>query len=87
MKKDELVHGFLKDCILQAEFKRGGKKKKEVFEMPKYRSQAVLGLLCPAKDALHRERDFPQGAAAQPTAALCCFSSAMKVPKAKLCFF
>lgn len=28
MKKDELVHGFLKDCILQAEFKRGGKKKK-----------------------------------------------------------
>lgn len=55
--------------------------------MPKYRSQAVLGLLCPAKDALHRERDFPQGAAAQPTAALCCFSSAMKVPKAKLCFF
>lgn len=29
--------------------------------MPKYRSQAVLGLLCPAKDALHRERDFMQG--------------------------
>lgn len=37
MKKDELVHGFLKDCILQAEFKRR-KKKKEVLEMPKYRS-------------------------------------------------
>lgn len=28
MKKDELVHGFLKDCILQAEFKREGEKKK-----------------------------------------------------------
>lgn len=27
MKKDELMHGFLKDCILQAEFKRGGKKR------------------------------------------------------------
>lgn len=55
MKKDELLHGFLKDCILQAEFKREGKKKKEVLEMPKHRSQAVLGLLCPAKDSLHRE--------------------------------
>lgn len=27
MKKDELVHGFLKDCILQAEFKRRKKKR------------------------------------------------------------
>lgn len=30
MKKDELVHGFLKDCILQAEFKRRKKKKRGV---------------------------------------------------------
>lgn len=33
MKKDELAHGFSKDCILQGKFKRGGKKK--VLEMSK----------------------------------------------------
>lgn len=29
MKKDELAHGFLKDCILLGEFKRGGEKKEK----------------------------------------------------------
>lgn len=36
MKKDELAHGFPKDCILQGEFRKGRKKRK-MLEMPKCR--------------------------------------------------
>lgn len=35
MKKDELAHGFPKDCILQGEFRKGRRKKKKMLEMPK----------------------------------------------------
>lgn len=44
MKKDELAHGFPKDCILQGEFRKGRrKKKKDVRDAKVYRSQIAPG--------------------------------------------
>lgn len=43
MKKDELAHGFPKDCILQGEFRKGRRKKKDVRDAKVYRSQTAPG--------------------------------------------